>query len=393
MYKYIIGFLFFTSSVFSQQKINTVVVDSVTYDYYLKGNWNELIAFGKNAVSEGINFKYLQQRMGYAYFLKGNYFAAIKHYQYALNFDAEDPVSHTYLYYSAVNINDEAMARYHASKLDAENQAFLKVKKIRPIDAVDIEYNYKINQDYEINSALTSDLRSNPYYKRIGLNSQFGYRFNLYQSYSTFSQLTDYFNQTIQNEYYVAGVYSLFSRTSLMGAYHYVGTTFNTDTDSLKIPGNLWFAKLTHSFNRFDISLSQSRFTNEYIDTKQTGLQFGFLLPVKSKIYLKSSLYNITESDSSRLVFNQTIGALIARRFWLQGSVTLGNLNNFVDNNALYLYNSMDHTTFRTGASLFYYLGKHITLFANYTFDKKLIIDSQYLYKQHSITGGIIWKL
>jgi hypothetical protein len=393
MYKYLIGFLFFTIPIFSQPNLNTAQVDSVTYNFYLIGNWNELINLGKNAMKEGIDFKYLQQRMGYAYFVKGNYFAAILHYNNALNFDAEDPVSHTYLYYSALNINDEAMARYHFSKLDAENQAFLKVKKTRLVDAVDVEYNYKINKDYPNSSALTSDFRSNPYYKRIGLNSQLGYRFNLYQSYSTYSQLTDYFNQTIQNEYYLAGVLSLFSRTSFMGAYHYVGTTFNTETDSLKIPGNLWFGKLTHSFNRFDVSLSQSQFTNEYIDSKQTGLQFGFLLPTKSKIYLKSSLYNITESDSSRLVFNQTIGALIARRFWLQGSVTLGNLNNFVDNNGLYLYNSMDHTTFRTGASLFYYLGKHLTLFTNYSFDKKLIIEPIYNYKQHSITGGIIWKI
>jgi len=393
MYKYLIAFLFFLMPLSAQQKLNTVMVDSTSYNYYLNGNWNELIDFGKDAMKEGIDFNYLQQRMGYAYFVKGNYFAAIRHYNNALRFDAVDPVSHTYLYYSAVNINDLVMARYHLSKLDAENQAMLKVKKTRLVDAVDLEYNYKINKDYAINNALTSDLRSNPHYKRIGLNSQLGYRFSLYQSYSTYSQLTDYINETIQNEYYVGGVYSLFSRTSLMGAYHYVGTNFTTETDNFQTPGNLWFGKLTHSFNRFDISLSQSSFTNDYIDVSQTGLQFGFTLPLKGKIYLKSSLYNITESDTSRLVFNQTIGALIARRFWLQGSVTLGNLNNFVDNNALYLYNSMDHTTFRTGGSLFYYLGKHITLFTNYTFDKKLMIDSQYTYKQHSITGGIIWKI
>jgi len=392
MYKYIIVFLFFVMPLFSQQKLNTVIVDSISYNYYLNGNWNELITLEKQANKEDIDFKYLQQRMGYAYFVKGNYFAAIRHYKNALSFDANDPISHTYLYYSAININDEAMARYHISKLDAKNQAFLKVKNTRLIDAVDIEYNHKINKDYAPNESLTSDLRSNPYYKRIGLNSQLGFRFSLYQSYSTYSQLTDYFNQTIQNEYYAMGVYSLFSRTSFMGAYHYVGTNITTDTYSLKTPGNLWFGKLAHSFNHFDVSISQSQFTNDSVDAKQTGLQLGFLLPTKSKIYLKSSLYNITESDTSRLVFNQTIGALIARMFWLQGSVTLGNLNNFVDNNALYLYNSIYQTTFRTGASLFYYLGKHLTLFTNYTFDKKLIIDTQYIYKQHSITGGIVWK-
>jgi len=393
MYKYLIVILFVSTSVFSQQKLDNATVDSLTYNYYLNGNWNELILLGKRAVNEGVDFKYLQQRLGYAYYAMQNYYAAIRHYQNALYFDADDAISHTYLYYSALYINDEAMARYHASKLDAENQALLKVKKKRLIDAVDLEYNYKINKDYAPNEALTSDLRSNPDYKRIGLNSQLSYRFNLYQSYSTFSQLTDYFNQTIQNEYFIMGQYALFSRTSLIGAYHYIGTNFNTETDSLKIPGNLWFGKITHSFNRFDVSLSRSGFSNEYVDTKQTGLQLGFLLPIKNKIYLKSSLYNITESDTSRLVFNQTIGALIARRFWLQGSVTLGNLNNFVDNNALYLYNSLDQTTFRTGASLFYYLGKHLTLFTNYSYDKKLIIDSQYIYKQHSFTGGLIWKI
>ncbi|OIP83184.1 MAG: hypothetical protein AUK44_06005 [Porphyromonadaceae bacterium CG2_30_38_12] len=392
MYKYLIVILFVSTSVFSQQKLDHATVDSLTYNFYLNGNWNELILLGKRAVNEGIDFKYLQQRLGYAYYAQQNYYAAIRHYQHALIFDADDAVSHTYLYYSALYINDEAMARYHFSKLDAENQAFLKIKKSKLVEAIDLEYNYKINKDYAVNNAMTSDLRSNPQYKRIGLNSQLGYRFNLYQSYSTFTQKSDYFNQAIQNEYYVAGVYSLFSRTSLMGAYHYVGTTFNTDTDSLKIPGNLWFGKLTHSFSRFDVSLSQSRFTNDYNDVSQTGLQLGFSLPLKPKIYWKSSVYNITESDSSRLVFNQTIGALIARRFWLQGTVTIGNLNNFVDNNALYLYNSLDHTTFRTGASLFYYLGKHITVFTNYSYDKKLIVDSQYNYKQHSFTGGLIWK-
>jgi len=53
------------------------VVDSLTYNYYLNGNWNELITLGKQATNDSIDFKYLQQRMGYAYFVKGNYFAAI----------------------------------------------------------------------------------------------------------------------------------------------------------------------------------------------------------------------------------------------------------------------------------------------------------------------------
>ncbi len=384
MYKYLIAFMFFTAPLLAQNEQHSAQADSLSYQYFVAGSWDELIAYGNSAITRGVDFKQLRQRMGYAYFVKQNFYASIKHYQQALVYDAHDPISHTYLYYSALNINDLAMARYHASCLDIETQKALHTKAFRPVDAVDLEYNYKINN---------YDLRNNPTYKRVGLNTQLGYRFSLYQSLSTYNQITDYSNQTLQNEYYLAATYTLFNRTRLMAAYHFVGTKFNTETDSLNIPGNLWFAKLSHSFSRFDLALSQSFFSNEYIETHQTGLQLGYSIPSKHKIYLSSSIYRLTEFDNARYVFDQTIGALFANRIWLQGGVTLGNLYNFNSNNALYLYNSMDQTTFRTHANLFYYWGKHLILYSNYGFDKKQTFETLYVYNQHSITGGIIWKL
>ena len=388
MYRYLIAFMFFTMPLIAQNDQHNLQynaqADSLSYSYFVAGQWNELVAYGKTASSRGVDFKYLQQRMGYAYFVKQNYYAAIKHYQKALAFDANDSISHLYLHYSALNINNQAMARYHASKLNTETQNALKTNAFRAVDAVDLEYNYKINN---------YDLRDNPTYKRIGLNTQLGYRLSLYQSLSSYNQITDYSNQTIQNEYYVSANYSLFSRTNLMAAYHYVGTKFNTETDSLNIPGNLWFAKLSHNFGRFNLSISQSQFSNEYVSSQQTGFHLGYSAPTRSKIQLQSSVYRLTDDVTSRWIFNQTIGALFAKHFWLQGGVTLGNLNNFTDNNALYLYNSMDRTTFRTNASLFYYWGKHLILYSNYGYDKKQTSETQYLYNQHSITGGIIWKL
>ena len=82
----------------------------------------------------------------------------------------------------------------------------------------------------------------------------------------------------------------------------------------------------------------------------------------------------------------------MTKKVWLEGNVTLGNLNNFADLNGLYIYNSLDPTTFRTGLSLYYYLNKQLTLYSNYTFSKKHITEYDVNYNQHSITGGIIWK-
>jgi len=384
MYKYLIYFLFFTVSISASEPSKIAYVDSLSYDYYMRGEWKQLIELGKKATKEGLNFKYLQQRMGYAYYAMGDYYNSIRYYKNSLNFDENDQISHYYLYYSALNTANLPMARYHLSKLDNESRKNIDSKEYKILDCVDLEYNYKINNYI---------LRANPHYKRIGFSTQLGYRLNLYQSISAYDQMTDLTNETVQNEYFASLSYSIFSGTNFNIAYHYVGTKISSETDTLKIPGNLLFGKLSQNWRRFDFSLSQSLFTNEFSKSFQTGFHVGYMLPSKFKIYLKSSLYTMTESDTTRLVFNQTIGTMIGRKLWLQGALTLGNLNNFVDNDGLYLYNSIDYTTFRTGASAYLYLNNHLTFFTNYTYDKKQTTETQYLYNQHSISGGLIWKI
>lgn len=384
MYKYIIVLCCLGSSLMAQQTLTKTYVDSVSYSYFLQSEWNQVIEIGQEALAQSIDFELLHQRMGYAYYAKQMYYAAIKHYQLALKFDADNPISHSYLYYSALYVSNISMARYHAAKLKSLDMKIDLPAQVRPVDAVDVEYNYKINN---------YDLRGNSHYTRFGFNSLLGYRFALYQSFSTYSQVTDYNNHTRQNEYYVSGSYSLLRSTNFVGAYHYVGTQYNTPTDSLSIPGHLLMAMLSQHLGRFDISLSYSQFTNEFVDVKQKSMQMGVWLPLRTKIYLKSAVHHIADTQSAGFVFGQSIGALISTRLWLQTGVLLGNLNYFSDNNALYLYNSMDPTTFRSAATLFYYPTKNLILFSNYTYDKKQTVDTQFLYNQHSITGGFIWKL
>ncbi len=394
MYKYLIGFLFFTIPIFSQPKLNSVQVDSVTYNYYLIGNWNELIALGKIAIKEGVDFKYLQQRMGYAYFVKGNYFEAIRHYQHALNFDDKDEVSHTYLYYSANSIGDTEMAMYHASKLSSESRMFLKLKSFRPLDAIDFEYNYKINGAVSDPTLTISDLRSNPNYTRIGINSKPDFRFNIYQSFSQYNQTNNSTSIVKQNEYFLLLTYNLFNQTALRFGYHYLNTkvddAVNKYKDTIKI--NVFYGNLSQRIGRFDFGLSSSIFTSDTLQT-QIGVHVGLLLPTKFKPYLKSTLYSINRNGISRMVYTQSVGILPTNKLWIEGKVSFGNLNNFIDNNGLYVYNSIDHTIFRSGFSAFWSLLPKLTVYTNYTFDKKLNNEPIYNYKQHSITGGIIWKI
>jgi len=99
------------------------------------------------------------------------------------------------------------------------------------------------------------------------------------------------------------------------------------------------------------------------------------------------------EEGSNRVIFSQTAGLRLRKMLWAEGNIIFGNLRNYNDRNGLYVYNSIDPTKFRTGLTLFWYLGNKATFFANYTYDKKQIELTNLNYKQYSFSGGIIWKL
>lgn len=384
MHKLILISLFIPFAVYSQQNTDLNITDSITWSYYQQYKWDELIKSGKDATKKGIDFKYLRQRMGYAYFAKGDFYNAMKHYEKSLKFDKKDEISHLYLYYSALNTGNESLARYYASKLSVEKRKELKINSFRPVDAVDFEYSKKLNNN---------DLRSNPDFFRLGINSQIGFKLNLYQTVSRYNQITELTNNIMQDEYFASLSFTALRKTIISLGYHYVNTRVNTETDSLKYIGNLWTGNINQTFGVFNFGLSGSVYNTEFSKTTQFGMQIGAILPGKLSPYIQSSVYNINESDDNRIVFSEKAGILITKKLWTEAYVTLGNLNNYVDLNGLYIYNALDQTTFRTGLSAYWYLNRHLTVYSNYTFDKKLVIETQYPYNQHSITGGIIWKI
>src|SRR5665647_1685921 len=380
MYKFLIAALFFIPIVANgQQPITFLTTDSITYQSYLNGDWDQLIETGKQAIGQDIDYKRLRQRMGYAYFVKTDYYSAQVQYEKALTFDAYDADTRAYLYYCGLNTANEALARFHAEKLPKEVQLKLKEDAFKPIDAIDLEFNYKAND------ALS---RSDPTYLRAGINTQLGYRLSLYQSVSNYQQTIDS-ALTKQPEYYALLKLSLTSHLSLDVAYHYL----NVSVDGYKYPGNMVYAALSTRISRFSLGINGSILKEDSTNSRQFGLQAGVTLPGKSSIYFKSSISEIMGKGDQRTIFSQVAGVRLSKSIWAEGIVTVGNLKNYSDHNGLYIYNSVDPTTFRTGATLYWYVGKHMTLIGNYTYDAKQIELTNFNYNQYSFSGGIIWKL
>ena len=383
MYKYLIlAFLFLPILLKSQEKITFQQVDSLTYQYFIKGKWKELINLTKKSEPQGIESKFLYQRAGYAYFMTADYFAAREQYEKALKYDMVDQVTLEYLYYCGLNTGSEESALYYAKNLAAETQKRLGIVSIKPIDVLDAELNYKSN------NATT---RSDPSYYRVGIKTQLGYRLSLYQSVSYYGQTIDG-NRTKQPEYFALLKWTVTPKIQLKGAFHGI----NTKIMSYSYPAYLGFLGVSSQINRFNLEGNVSVLSLDTATVHQFGIQSTINLPGRSGVYFTSGLTGITENGTSRALFSQSVGLKCIKNFWAEGNVTLGNLKNYNSLNALYVYNSYDPTVFRTGMTLFYYLNQHITLIGNLTYDQKEFgnnLNNNQYYNQLSLSGGIKWRL
>lgn len=400
------------------KRLDYSLIDSLTYQYYWLGKWDDLINIGKEALNQQIDFKRLRQRMGYAFFLKGNYYEAMKQYEEAFAFDKSDMDIQLYLYYCGLYTGHESYSRFQAGKLPEETQKYLALKPFRLIDALDFEYNYKFNDSkLATNNNFT---RSNPNYFRIGCSTKLSYQLSLYQAFSKYEQKLDSignppFNLAkksyiTQNEYYAGLNWKPLNHFEFMFAYHFINTIIN-DSTSWQVPpiikiyyngtatsiiSNMLFSKITFNYNRFEVSLSGSLLNCGKELTQQYTLQAGVTLPGTLGIKTNSKVDAIFDNTSKRLIYSQSVGLMPIKSVWIEGNISFGNLKNYSDNDGLYILNSTDPTIFKTGATTFWHISKNLCLFGNYIFEIKHINNTNNLiinYNQHSLSGGIIWKL
>ena len=81
----IILLLFFliSFSAVAQEKMSAPSVDNISYEQYLKKDWEALIKTGKKSLKYDVDFYYLQVRMGIAYYELKRYPKAVKYFENA----------------------------------------------------------------------------------------------------------------------------------------------------------------------------------------------------------------------------------------------------------------------------------------------------------------------
>lgn len=387
-----------TARCASAQVVSFQHADSTSAALYLSANWAELVDYGNKAIATGIDFPQLRERLGYAEFMSSNFSAALSQYNHVLKSDSFNQTAQYYSYLSERYLNRSLASSGHASFLDTVAQ---KQENLTPFGLVEagVETGIK-HTDY--------NTRGNTFYTRASLSNRLGWHVQMDQSLVYFYQSitiprnnnndnntgtvplvqrADNVIADAQFEYYIKLMASIGSNWNIVSAYHYLNTSYGTDSYNSHV-GLLGIRYLNPYFD-LQADVNEAKIINKINQQYNATLK---VYPLGNLNLYTISRISHQKQDVLQTVFSQTIGFKVVKNFWLEGAATFGKLDNYIDADALYIYNSIDITNFKGGATGFYQLNNHAMIYLNYTFEQKQETNQNISYNQNSITGGFTWK-
>lgn len=384
-------FLLISFNGITQQTFSYDSVNSQSYALYEKGNWDQVLEFGQQAIAAGQDFTLLRLRMGYAAFMKSDFSQAITQYEQVLKNDSYNSTAHYYIWLCRTYLNQRELANLQIPFLSEELMAKGKKQAIA-ITSVGLESSYK-----------TTDFisRGNTFFQYLGIQNRFG-------SKVTMDLAGTYFNQSIsslptgapagaplktssitQTEFYNKLSINLHQHWQLKAAYHYANTVFDINT----YQNHALFAALKYHGNYFDIQVEG--IYSKMFDTSisQTSLQLGYYPMGNLNFYGISTGTIRNRPNETGFNFKQVLGVKLTKNIWLEANATLGKFRDLFENDAKYLYNAPDENQFKGGLVSYISLSPKCTLELGYTLEQRAIVKNpNSLFTQHSITGGLTWK-
>ncbi|MBK6937313.1 MAG: tetratricopeptide repeat protein [Chitinophagaceae bacterium] len=374
-------------NVIAQNDFSFTRVDSLSYSLYEKTDWRGLLRYGKEAIANRQDFLLLRLRLGYAAFMLKNYSESIKHYEAALKEDSYNSTAHYFIYWSRINLNQSEIAMAEVKFLTS---GVLPENKYKPfaLSGAEVELSFK---------QPDSASRGKPIYARIGLGNRFSHSFHMQQSLATFQQtLNEPLFTAVSNnnkinigqvEYYNRMTININRRLQFKVAYHYLHTPFNNFT----YQNHLLMTGVKYNGSYFDVQADAvfGRLTDT--STSQYNLQLG-LYPLGNLDFYSYSTASMRQRQGSAFNFRQVLGAKMLKNTWLEGNITLGRFQNLAENDAIYVYNSVDPTKMKAGITGYLMFGGKTIAQLGYTFEQRQLFGTTTTYNQHSITGGLSWK-
>ncbi len=385
-------FIFLAAVLFCQQSLAQQTpqdeVDIKSYALYEKGAWKELLQYGKTSIAAGQDFTLLRLRMAYGTFMINNFSEAIRQYEAVLKTDADNATAHYYTWLCRKYLNQYELAGQQVKYLSAEVIESAKLKPIA-LTTAGIESSYKYTD-------VTP--RGNAFYTRVDADLRLGWRMNMLQSVGIYNQtiaepkfLTVTNNNNIsidQKEYYNRTTINLNSKWQMKLAYHFLNTPFNNYAYNNHI-GLLGFQYFGHYFDvKADAIFSKLTDSSR----QQYNVQLA-LYPLGNLNFYTFSTGSLRSTNSGSFNYKQVIGFKLLKQTWGELNGTFGRFSNLIENEGMYVYNAIDINKIKVGGTLYISLSPHILAQVGYTFEQRELYQTSSSFNQHSITGGLSWKM
>ncbi len=365
----------------AQEKINVPAIDQKTYALYLKKDWKNLIKTGKKAERNGINFYYLDYRMGIAYFELKKYMKAIKYFEKLYAQNPKDATLQEYLYLSYLYAGRYSDARVLSLKMNPESKKRLNIRnKNYFINSVEIAGLYDIIENYEYKPDTNQDIEQKI---MTGLNwygittehlidkenvvkLSFSQNNITYKNTGNETELQDnnYENLKFNQIYFLWNKHVFKGTDLLVSGQLLTNTTTIPQETSMQGRNNrmryesttdynfIGFIGFNHSLSIFNLGIENtfSNLNNEYqiqpavVLTVYPFANTNFFLKIKP-IYLLH-IYNSGEYYTQKAI-QQSLGLALSNKIYFTTTATIGEMKNFTDFAGLYVNNNNDLTKLR----------------------------------------------
>lgn len=249
-------------------------------------------------------------------------------------------------------------------------------------------------------------------------------------AYDTISQFYCHNYTLYQNDVYASAQFIAGKGIVVTPAFHYLNIHFNTiysnnlvsdyfmqEIDTVPVKRTIYeVIEKDTAFNNFLASLSFSKHVSLFnlslqgtwsnLNDKEQYQAGGIVVfyPYGNlNLYTTTSVVSTWQDRVNRFIVEQQVGVKALNRLWVEGLITIGEMQNYNEKNGLIVHNTGDKIEYRIGADFIVILSKNIDLSFHYryTSEEGSIVkyydqsfeELNFKYQNNTITGGLKWKL
>jgi len=421
--------LFIALSVQAQQDLSFKQIDENTLTFYNQSKWDSLINLGRQAEKQGVNYYYLNYRMGVAYFYKNNFFQAQYYLQKALKQNKtawNDPFFREllhlcFVYTKRSDLAQDAKLPSNSKILDPMQKGsiivvggygasfgFSKEKQKSKPTIASYEYRqesviyYGFAANYQFNSLFgigVSYSRLN--FDMIGnfseYDSSFSSNYNIYQDNIAFQPIF-----TLGTNWQLNPVFGLsFSKGTSYGLLDTITREYGKfSVDEKDILAGVNIYRYIRNV-KLGINAGFSNFSNK--KQIQVGANIVYFPFGNLNLYSYTAASLKVDSGVKSVVFQERIGFRTLPKLWVELEGIFGNMKNYSDFSLGYGYNIPDDMNLLLSGKLIFVKSTNINFYLEGTFARKYtysnftdVFNQKFRtkidYNQWNISGGLIWN-